>query len=221
MVIQYPWTGRDWNRAISISGRAAMPGLPGGSGFNFRSVAGTTGLLRPGGMNGLGRMRRLIGIRRRGFRGLGQPDPTSVDTTSTSPGDYLSSIGLSTTGCGPGSFQVDAAGNCFDPSNPNNILLGGSSSQSRATTTSSILQSLIGVGSQITNYELNPLTNKSTYISTPSGQVVATNQPVTGITATNVGTQLSTTGTVTGSSLFPLLMLGGAAVVFMMMMSRR
>lgn len=196
MVIAFPWGGRDWNRAVAISGRAAMPGLPGGSGFDWRSVSGTTGFLRPrAALSGLGAMAH----RRRG-RGLGQ-DPVTVTTdssgnTSWDASNYLASIG-----------------NPSPQATVQTVTVQGGSASSSAPWYSGLLNSLVGVGSQITNYELNPLTNKSTYVQTPQGGIIATNQP-TGTT----GIPGLTTTTV--SSLMPLLLLGGGVMIFAMMAKR-
>ena len=66
MTVMYPWSGRDVNRMVSISGRAAMPNLTGGSGFNWRSMVGSTGWLNTrGAISGLGRMVYRRGARRR------------------------------------------------------------------------------------------------------------------------------------------------------------
>lgn len=191
MVIAYPWSGRDWNRVIAISGRAAMPGIPGGSGFNWRSVAGTTGMMRP---RGLGRIRRR--------RGLGDGYDFSADIPSFT--DF-------TSGDVP-----SLASSAASISNPAGLLLTNTSAGGASATSTStpwyagLLNSLVGVGSQITNYELNPLTNKSTYIQTPQGGIVATNSPtgatsIPGLTTTNI------------SSFMPLLLLGGGLLVVMMM----
>lgn len=202
MVIAFPWAGRDWNRAIAISGRAAMPGLPGGSGFNWPSVVGTTGMLRPrAALSGLGAM-----ARRR--RGLGQD---STDASGGLPYSDPSSIPSSTLDL---SYYTQMIGN---PAAQATVTPVGSSVTTPASTQApwyaGLLNSLVSVGGQITNYELNPLTNKSTYIRTPQGGIIATNSP-TGAT----GIPGLTTSSL--SSMMPLLVIGGGLMVFMMMAKR-
>jgi hypothetical protein len=66
-------------------------------------------------------------------------------------------------------------------------------------------------GSTIASYQLNPLYQKGTYVQTPQGGIMATNAPTAG----------AIPGLTTGmGSMMPLLLLGGAVLVFMMM-SRR
>lgn len=193
MVVAFPWAGRDWNRAIAISGRAAMPGLPGGSGFDWRSVAGTTGLLRPrAALSGLGAMAH----RRRGRSGLGQDVTVTTDASGNTTADY--------------SGYLSAIGNPNPQTTVQTVNVQGGSASSSAPWYSGLLNSLVGVGSQITNYELNPLTNKSTYVQTPQGGIIATNNP------NYTGTPLSTTA----SSMMPLLLLGGGLVLVMTMAKR-
>ena len=212
MVIAFPWAGRDWNRAIAISGRAAMPGLPGGSGFNWPSVAGTTGMLRPrAALSGLGRLAR----RRRGLGADFTGDiPSFTDFTSGSGGSYAAS-----------GMSIDSSGALIDTTTPLPSLtstnLGPSASAvtaasqnpSSSSPWTGLLSSLVSVGGQITNYELNPLTNKSTYVQTPQGGIIATNQPtgatgIPGLTTSNL------------SSMMPLLLIGGGLMLFMMMAKR-
>lgn len=247
MVVAYPWTGRDWNARIAISGRAAMPGLPGGSGFNWRSTAATTGFLRP---HGLGRIARRRAGFRLGFRGLGQAcDPTiatcidnttGLDSTSTiNVGTILASSSapfgtagtdVSTDSTGMTTCTAASASSCppgsvwiYSPS-PFDTSAGSAAAQGASSTPwyASLLSSLAKTGSQIANYELNPLTNKSTYIQTAQG-VIATNQPTTVSAAVTPQGLVATTGlplTTTISNYMPLILLGGGVLVLLMMMKR-
>lgn len=213
MVIGYPWAGRDWNGAIAISGRAAMPGLPAGSGFNWRSVAGTTGYTRPG------------RAARRGLRGLGQdvtlddsgnvidPNTGAIISSATASTPITSNpfacvAGVIGTGCGATGYTYVSpsstpAASTSLPSVPT------ASSSSATPWYAGLLQSMVNVGGQITNYQLNPLTNKSTYIQTPQGGIIATNNP-------NVSTAGLTTSSMSSiGSLLPLLLIGGVALMMM------
>lgn len=205
MVISYPWTGRDINQMVSISGRAALPGLPNGSGFNWRSMAKTTGYVRPSGMHGLGRVRRL----RRGFRGLGQDGSNPfVGTYDVSGGTTPTDPNLSATNP---YYATLAAGGLTLPTGTTSATASAAQGSSSAPWYAPLLAAGLSTGSTIASYELNPLYQKSTYIQTPQGQIIATNQPTTGIPGIT---------SATAASFMPLLLIGGGLMVFMMMAKR-
>lgn len=213
MVIAFPWSGRDWNRAVAVSGRAAMPGLPGGRGFDWRSMAGMTGALRPrAALSGLGAMAR----RRRG-RGLGD------DTTDASGGLPYADAPLPSSTLDL-SYYTNLIGN--PPAQTTLTTVGTpttTTSSSAAPWYAGLLNSAVAVGGQITNYELNPLTNKSTYISTPQGGIIASNNPALAVNAAGVSVAtggVSPLSAANLSSIMPLLLLGGGLVLFMSMAKR-
>ena len=214
MMTVLPWTGRDYNRAVTISGRAAMPGLPGGSGFNWRSVQGAHGYLKP---RGLGRIARRRAGFRLGFRGLGDNGDTSLitDLPTTSPGistdTTLTDITGATISSSPGSY-LSSIGLPLNTGSGNAAAAQGNSNSSSAPWYASLLTSLAKTGSTIASYELNPLYQKGTYIQTPQGGIIATNQATTG--------GIPGLTTTTGASFLPLLLIGGGLVVVMMMAKR-
>lgn len=187
MTVAFPWSGRDVNALVPMSGRAAIPNTPAGTGFNWPSLVGrVSGYIRP--------------VRGWGLRGLGQTDiygapttvmdgslPTAPDITLTVPPSTLPGI----------TYTAPAAP-------------GGSGGMTPAPWYASILGNAITsglkVGSQIASYQLNPLYQKGTYIQTPQGAIYAS----------NIGTGIPTP-TATGSSMLPILLIGGALMMFMAM----
>lgn len=175
MTVAFPWSGRDVQGRVPLSGRAAVH-VPSGAGFNWRSVAGhSSGWVMP-----------------RGLRGLGQD--YSVDTNiplPLSPGTYT-----------PGSSVLNPL--------PTLSTSAISTSSSQAPWYAPLIAAGLATGQSITNYELNPLLQKSTYYQTPQGTVYASNVggAVPGVTTT-------------AGSLMPLLLIGGLALVLVMGMARR
>ena len=187
MTVAFPWSGRDFNALVPMSGRAAVPNTPAGTGFNWPSLTGRiSGYIRP--------------VRGWGMSGLGQDGTSSVDLTTLYPASPdTSSVDLTTLYPAlQGTLASTAAG-------------GASSASSQAPWWANLLSTSITsglkVGSQIASYELNPLTSKATYYQTPQGAVYASNVPTSGIPGLTTGT---------ASSLLPLLLIGGVVMMFMM-----
>lgn len=199
MTVAFPWSGRDFNALVPLSGRAAVPNTPAGTGFNWPSLVGrVSGYIRP--------------VRGGGFRGLGQPQPFSSAT------DITSTLETGTSPIGGVSLVSDPNAPIYVaadfPTAASAAASGASATSTQAPWWGNILSSAITsglkVGSQIASYELNPLTNKATYFQTPQGGIYASNVPggVPGLTTPT-----------TGSSILPMLLIGGVVVMFMM--SRR
>lgn len=204
MTVAFPWSGRDVNALVPLSGRAAVPNTPAGTGFNWPSLVGrVSGYIRPvrgWGMSGLGQDSTDI---------YGAPttvmDGSSTDNLSTALTDFASlnpSAGAPMGGGSMASLFTNLAAN------------GASSASTQAPWWGSILASSLTsglkVGSQIASYQLNPLYQKSTFYQTPQGAIYASNAPSGGIPGL----------TTTGSSLLPILLIGGG-LLMVMMMSRR
>lgn len=210
MRVELPWSGRDINRVVAISGRAAMPNLPGGAGFNWRSMVGTTGWLdNRGGVSGLGRMvyRRMPA--RRGFGALGQ------DSTLTLNYPGVTDSGGTTFGTSP------ITGNTTENLSLYPTLAGVNTSGAAVTSQgantgapwyASLIGSALTTGSQIASYELNPIYQKQTVYTTPQGTIYASNLPTSSIPGLTTGT-----GTV---SVMPILIGGGLLVILMMFMRK-
>lgn len=193
MTVAFPWSGRDVNALVPMSGRAAVPNTPAGTGFNWPSLVGRiSGYVRP--------------VRGWGLSGLGQSEvPSSLPGTdlTTTPTDgvfYDVTTGLPTT--------------LYSNPTVNSLSAGGvSSSSSQAPWWGSILASSLTsglrTGSQIASYQLNPLYQKSTFYQTPQGAIYASNIPT--------GSVIPGLTTGTGSSLLPILLIGGVMVMFMAM----
>lgn len=209
MTVALPWAGGDVNGLVAMSGRAAVPFTPAGTGFNWSSLVGrVSGYIRP--------------VRGYSLRGLGQDDG-SIATPTVTPVD-LSTLGPTTLGpLAPIDLstlppaQLPGGVNWGDLATFSNTSAAGGASgaSSQAPWYASILGSAIAgglkVGSQIASYQLNPLTQKATYYQTPQGAVYAS----------NVGAGAVIPGLTTGtSSLLPILLIGGGLLV-VMMMSRR
>lgn len=219
MTVAYPWTGRDVNAAVAVSGRAAIPGLPGGQGFNWPSMARTTGWTRPG-LRGLGQ--DTVGFDTSSAAAGGAidlgPSPLSGDFQLPAPTGFqfpqVSNLGLTVTDPQTG-LQVPAAdvGPGF-PSITTSAATAAQGANTGASLLASITGSLIKAGSQIASYQLNPLYQKSTFYQTPQGTIFASNTAapnVPGLTTTATGI----------AGFMPLLLLGGGVLVLVMVMSRR
>lgn len=179
MTVAFPWAGRDSNGLVPMSGRAAIPFTPAGSGFNWPSMVGrVSGYIRP-----------------LGLRGLGQ---TNIDVIGTDIGTMTGT-----------DIAAQAAGSLSMPTP-----VANSNAASGAPWYANLLGTAITtglkVGSQISSYELNPLYGKSTFYQTPQGAIYYSNVP-----STSGGIPGLTTA---GSSLLPILLIGGVALF---MMSRR
>lgn len=214
MTVAHPMTGRDANAQFQMSGRASVPGLYSGAGFNWNSMVQMNGWRRPG-MNGFGRVIR----RGRGWAGLGTNG--SADASSTLDPAAAQALAQMNELAASGGVQsipadVGTGANILNPVT-GQVLPGVFTAQGAPATTNqtpwyaSVLSSLAKTGSNIASYQLNPLYQKSTYYQTPQGLVYASNVPASGIpglTSTQV------------SSMMPILLIGGVLVVVMMMARR-
>jgi hypothetical protein len=246
MRVQLPWTGRDINRMVAISGRAAVPGIPSGAGFNWRSMVGnTSGWVHPMALSGLGNKAYRTLRRHGGHRGLGQGDTSGAFTASSlslpTTGAFanpfstpsFSDIPSTTTLTAPASsgYVINADGSIsatnFAPSlpgapfgvtstspiSPIGTSLTASGANSQAPWYAPLIASGLASASQIANYQLNPLYQKSTFYQTPQGTIFASNQPTSGIPGFPSTAQFG--------SIMPILLIAGAGLVFVMMMAKR
>ena len=196
MTVAFPWSGRDVNALVPMSGRAAVPNTPAGAGFNWASLVGrVSGYIRP--------------VRGWGLSGLGQ-DGSSVDLSTLGPFSYGTTGGIAT----PAVPTVDLSvlgTTSLSPAVPSIASMaasGASNASSQAPWWGNILAGALSsglrTGSQIASYQLNPLYQKQTFYQTPQGAIYASN------VGTGPGLPTATTG-----SMLPILLIGGMVLLFM------
>lgn len=99
---------------------------------------------------------------------------------------------------------LDGSGNCCDDAGTTVLGAGGGTTTTNSVVGSAVTQAL-NIGGQIAGYELNPLYQKQTYMTTPQGLVYAS----------NIGTGPGVSATTNIGSFLPILLIGGMVLMFM------